>query len=373
MKDHITIGMDLGDLENHIVVMDAEGTEIEVTSIANTKERVREYFSRFPGAVVAMEAGTHSSWISREIKEAGCDVLVGNPRKLRLIWDSTDKDDENDARLLCMICRLEPRLLWPIRHREPESQCDLQIVKSRQILVGTRTKLINHVRGAVKAMGERLPGCSADAFARRVVKDIPDELRVALDGVLKVIETLTEQIRRHDRLIAHLCRERYPETGLLSQVNGVGPVTSLAYVLTIEDPERFPKSRYVGSYLGLTPKRDQSGQTDKQLRITKAGDTYLRTLLVNCSNYILGPFGPDSDLRRHGLKIAARGGKNARRRAKVAVARKLAVLLHRLWMNKEPYERLYKNINKQNHKNKAAVPGAMNLSKPEAAVAMAAG
>ncbi len=372
MSNTITIGMDLGDLENHIVVMDSDGEEIEVTSIANTKERVGEYFLRFPGAMVAIEAGTHSGWISREIKKAGCEVLVGNPRKLRLIWDSTDKDDETDARLLCMICRLEPRLLWPIRHRELESQCDLQILKSRQIMVETRTKLINHVRGSVKAVGERLPGCSADAFVNRVVEDIPDELRVALNGVLKSIETLTEQIRFQDRLIEHLCREQYAETELLRQVDGVGPVTSLAYVLTIEDPERFSKSRQAGSYLGLTPRRDQSGQTDKQLRITKAGDTYLRTLLVNCSNYILGPFGPDSDLRRHGLKIAARGGKNAKRRAKVAVARKLAVLLHRLWMSKEPYERLYKSVKKQKHDTKARVHGGMSLSTP-GTMAVAAG
>ena len=273
--------------------------------------------------------------------DLGCRVWVGNPRKLRLIWDSTDKSDERDARILALVCKLEPRLLWPIRHRGVEAQCDLQVLRSRARLVESRTKLINHVRGAVKGLGERLPSCSADAFVRRAKGRIPEELCVSLDGVLKGIEALTEQLHAQDRVIEYLCRERYPETRSLCQVDGVGPVTALAYVLTIEDLGRFTKSRQVGAYLGLTPTRDQSGEVDKQLRITKAGDPYLRSLLVSCSHYILGHFGPDCDLRRYGLRIAQRGGKNAKRRAAVAVARKLAVLLHRLWVSAEAYECLY--------------------------------
>jgi len=354
MKDNITIGMDLGDRENHVVVLDAEGNEIEVAIIANTKEHVFEFFSKYPGAMVVIEAGTHSAWVSREMEAAGCAVLVGNPRKLRLIWDSTDKSDERDARILALICRLEPRLLWPINHRGVQAQCDLQILKSRGILVETRTKLINHVRGSVKGLGGRLPSCSADAFVRRVAGHIPEQLCTALEGVLMSIETLTEQIHAQDRLIEYLCRECYPETQRLRQVDGVGAVTSLGYVLKIEDPERFSKSRQVGAFLGLTPRRDQSGDTDKQLRITKAGDTYVRSLLVSCSNYILGSFGPDCDLRRYGLRIAARGGKNAKKRAKVAVARKLAVLLHRLWVSGETYERFYENHNTGTPMAKAA-------------------
>lgn len=354
MKDTITIGMDLGDRKNHVVVLDAEGEEIEVSVIANRKEDIREVCSRYPGAMAVIEAGTHSAWVSREIEQMGCNVLVGNPRKLRLIWDSTDKSDERDARILALICRMEPRLLWPISHRGVQAQCDLQALKSRAILVEARTKLINHVRGAVKCLGERLPSCSADAFVGRAVGEIPRELRAPLEGVLRSIETLSEQIHAQDRVIDHLCRERYPETERLRQVDGVGPVTSLAFVLTIEDPGRFSKSRQVGAYVGLTPKRDQSGDTDKQLRITKAGNAYLRALLVSCSNYILGSFAPDCDLRRHGLRIAQRGGKNAKRRAKVAVARKLAVLLHRLWVSGETYERLHGNRGNQKHMAEAA-------------------
>ncbi|WP_051148675.1 IS110 family transposase [Desulfospira joergensenii] len=137
--------------------------------------------------------------------------------------------------------------------------------------------------------------------------------------------------------------EKYPETHKLLQVPGVGPVTALAYVLTIDDPYRFPKSRQLGAYIGLTPKRGQSGKCDKQLRISKAGNSYLRALLVSCGHYIIGPFGPDSDLRKYGVSIAARGGKNAKKRAAVAVARKIAVLLHQLWVGEKPYNPFYKS------------------------------
>ena len=138
-------------------------------------------------------------------------------------------------------------------------------------------------------------------------------------------------------------RKAYPETLTLREITGVGPVTALAYVLTLEDPTRFNKSRDVGPYLGLTPKRDQSGKTDKALSISKAGNTYLRRLLVGSAHYILGPFGPDCDLRRYGTRIASRGGKAAKRKAVVAVARKLAVLMHQLWKNKATYDPFYKN------------------------------
>ena len=211
-------------------------------------------------------------------------------------------------------------------------------LKSRDMLVKSRTKLINHARGVVKANGERLPSCSTDSFVKRCKAHVPADLWPALEPIFNTISQLREQIHELDAKIDRMCREKYPETARLQQVPGVGPVTALSYVLTLEDPARFSKSRQVGPFLGLTPRRDQSGGTDKQLRINKAGDKYLRQLLVGCAQYILGPFGPDSDLRRHGLAIAARGGKNAKKRAAVAVARKLAVLLHRLWISEDAYE-----------------------------------
>ena len=342
MNETITIGMDLGD-KNHIaVVFDADGKELDVSKVTNTKRALHKYFKQYKGAKVAIEAGTHSPWISRLLEEMNCRVCVGNPRKLRFIWDSKDKSDERDARMLGMVCRIEPRLLSPLRHRSSQAHADLALVKSRDILVTSRTKLINHARGLVKTLGERLPKCSSASFVRRCEPHVPSELRPALESIFHVIGQLTEQIKTLDVQIDKLCQDRYPESERLRQVPGIGPVTALFYVLTIEDPARFSKSRQVGPFLGLTPRRDQSGETDKQLHITKAGDKYLRQLLVSSAQYIIGPFGPDSHLRRHGMHIAARGGKNAKKRAVVAVARKLAVLLHQLWQSRQSYEPFYK-------------------------------
>jgi len=341
MSETITIGMDLGDKYNIAVVFDKKGAEAEVARVKNTKAGITKFFDGYRGATVAIEAGTHSPWISRLLEEMGCRVFVGNPRKLRFIWESKDKSDERDARMLGMVCRVEPRLLSPLHHRSQQAQVDLAIIKSRDILVRTRANLVNHARGIVKSTGERLPTCSTESFARRCAEIVPPELQPALQPIFEAIKQLSAQIREFDVKIEELCRDRYPETGRLRQVPGVGPITSLAYVLSIEDPSRFTKSRQVGPFLGLTPKRDQSGDTDKQLRISKAGNEYLRQLLVGSAHYIIGPFGPDSKLRRHGLGIAARGGRNAKKRAVIAVARKLAVLLHQLWISDQAYEPFY--------------------------------
>jgi transposase len=172
---------------------------------------------------------------------------------------------------------------------------------------------------------------------------MPDFLKETLTPIVEIIGKLTDQIKEYDRKIEQISKEKYPETELLRAIKGVGPVTALAFVLILEDPERFSKSRQVGSFLGLTPRRDQSGEIDKQLRITKAGNPFLRRLLVGAGQYILGPFGEDCDLKRFGLRLSARG-KNAKRRAVVAVARKLSVLLHRLWKHGEMYEPLHARV-----------------------------
>jgi transposase len=283
------------------------------------------------------------------LEELGHEVLVGNPRRLRAIWESDEKDDSRDAELLARIARLDRKLLHPIHHRGQRAQCDLAVIKARDMLVKSRSALIAHARGSVKALGERISPCGAETFHKRLQQEMPEDMRPALEPILKSIEELTSRIRHYNRVIEKMGVENYPETKTLRAVAGVGPLTSLAFVLTLEESARFEKSRDVGPYLGLTPKRDQSGQTDKQLAITKAGDALLRRLLVGCAQYILGAFGPDCDLRRFGLQLAARGGKNAKRRAVVAVARKLAVLLHRLWKSGATYAPFY-----QQNRNQAA-------------------
>jgi transposase len=335
----VTVGLDLGDKYTAVCVLDARGEVDEETRVRTDRKAIAEMCRQWGGRRrVVMEAGTHSPWASRLLAELGHEVVVANPRKVRLICETDRKDDKLDAERLARLGRADVKLLSPIRHRGVEAQAHLAILRSRDCLVGARTKMINHVRGMVKAMGYRLRSCSGASFHRQVMEDVPDELVPALRPVVGAIGEMTKRIEGYDREIERLCRERYPETERLLQVKGVGALTALAYVLVLEDPKRFADSRSVGAYLGLVPRLSQSGESDRQLRISKAGDEFLRRLLVSCAHYILGPFGEDSDLRRKGMEIASRGGKNAKKRAVVAVARKLAVLLHRLWVTGEIYE-----------------------------------
>jgi len=335
-----TIGVDLGDKWSRLCVLDDHGEVCEEGRIATTSRAMLKRFGTLTRCRIVIEVGTHSPWVQRLLTELGHEVITAHTQAVRLIYGGTSKNDRLDAERLARLGRVDPELLHPIHHREGSVQADRAVIRSRHVLVDCRTKLINHARGMVKSLGGRLPRCSAESFHRRVREELPKELKPALLPVLATIETLTQKIRRYERRIEGLASKRYPETGVLRQVSGVGPLTALSFVLSVEDPGRFHSSRSVGAYLGLRPRRSQSGDEDPELRITKAGDHDLRRLLIGSAHYILGPFGPDTDLRRWGLTLAARGGKNAKKRAVVAVARKLAVLLHRLWVTAEVYEPL---------------------------------
>jgi transposase len=342
----ITAGLDLGDKYSYLCLIDTESGEVvEEGRLRTTPEALRRRFSSEQQQLrIAIEAGTHSPWVSRVLEEeCGHEILVANPRKTRLIYTNTRKTDKMDAENLARLARLDPKLLYPLKHRGEDSQAHLAIIRSREALVRCRTQLVNHVRGAVKSFGARLPKCPARSFHNKAPEHIPEALWPALGPLLETIGLLTQRIRQYERQLETICQEHYyPETKLLRQVEGVGALTALTFVLTLEDPSRFAKSRSVGTYLGLVPARDQSGDRDPQKRISKEGDEMLRKLLVGSAHYILGPFGSDSDLRRHGEKIASRaGGKKAKKRAVVAVARKLSVLLHHLWVTAELYDPLY--------------------------------
>jgi len=336
----MTIGIDVSDKYSRVRVLHAGGAIVEESRIATTGPALRRRFATGLQVRVAIEAGPHSAWISRLLEELGHEVIVANPRKLRLIYENDKKSDRVDAEWLARVARLDAKLLAPIHHREKESQAALALLRARDALARARTQLVNHVRGTAKGFGVRLRRCSTHSFVTRMTTDLPADLSPTLGPVIEAIGTLTVEIRGYDSRIAAMGDTSYPETKLLRQVPGVGPVTALTYVLTLEDPHRFRTSRAVGSYLGLRPRQRDSGGDEPQLRITKAGDGAVRRLLVGCAHYILGPFGPDSDLRRWGFSLAQRGGKTAKKRAVVAVARKLAVLLHRLWVTGEIYEPL---------------------------------
>jgi transposase len=339
-KTKLTVGLDLGDRSCQVCVLDEGGEVCEEGRVATRAAALRRRFSTAEPVRVVLEAGTHSPWVSRLLAELGHEVIVANPRKLRFIYANDSKSDRVDAEYLARVGRLDPALLAPLTHRSVDAQTDLALVRSRNALVRARTRLISHARGTTKSLGSRLPACSSDAFAAKAGACLPDELRPALEPVLAAIAQLSAQIHVLDGQIEELAQKRYPQTALLTQVPGVGTLTATVYVLTVEDPERFSRSRSVGSYLGLRPRQRDSGATQPQLRISKAGDEHLRWLLVGAAHYILGPFGPDTDLRRWGLALAAQGGKRGKKRAVVAVARKLSVLLLRLWVTGEVYEPL---------------------------------
>jgi transposase len=289
---------------------------------------------------IAVEVGTHSPWVSRLLTKLGHEVIVANARQVKLISASSRKDDRLDAQILARLARVDPKLLAPIRHRSEEAQLDLNLIRVRASLVEARTGLINAGRGLSKAAGERLPKCDADQMNVERMAELPAGLRDVLKPLIEEVDSITEKIKECDRKLEQIAREKYPETKLLKQIKGVGTLIALTFVLTVEDKARFEKSRDVGCYVGLRPKRSDSGESQPQLRITKEGDIYLRKMLVQGAHHILGHRGPDTDLRRWGLKLAERGGKNAKKRAIVAVARKLAVLLHHLWVSGEVYEPL---------------------------------
>ncbi len=302
------IGMDLGDKHHYYCTLDAtSGEVVNEGRVLCTKAALQRLFSSMPPALVAIETGTHSPWVSRLLAELGHEVLVGNARKLRAIYTDKQKSDQRDAEMLARMARMDPKLLSPIRHRGEQAQADLAVLRSRDTAVAARTKLINHVRGSVKSYGQRLPASSAPYFHKKVANAIPAALRPALAPLLGLIETLTKTIHDYNKNIARCCQDQYPETELLRSVPGVGPITALCFVLTLEEPHRFKKSRSVPAFFGLTPARSQSGNADPQLHISKQGDGAMRRLLVSCAQYILGPFGPDSTLRQWGLQLAEGG------------------------------------------------------------------
>lgn len=334
------IGLDLADDKSDWVGVDEGGTVVRRERVPTTQSELRRVFGAVAPTKIAIEVGAHSAWISRVLTSLGHEVVVANARRVALIHGNKRKNNRIDAELLARLARADKQLLFPIEHRGAETQADLAVLRSRDVLVRSRTKVINHVRGMCKTFGARLPKCSAEAFVVRCSALVPKELLPAINVMLEQIATLNAHIKTLDKTISSMMH-KYPAATVVAQIGGVGELTALAYVLTIEDPHRILRSRSAGAYFGLVPGTDDSGETHTQRRITKEGDAFCRRLLICAAQYILGPFAIDSDLRRHGLAIAERGGKRAKKRAVVAVARKLAVLMHRLWIHDDTYVPLF--------------------------------
>jgi transposase len=345
-EQRLTIGLDLGDRHSRYCILDEAGAVASEGMLPTTKTGLGSLFEKMPSSRVALEVGTHSPWASRHLARLGHEVIVANPRKVKLITQSLRKNDRIDARQLARLARVDPQLLSPIRHRGEQAQADLAVIRARAQLVEARTGLINSARGLVKPMGERLKKCDADQVGQELAAGLSVAVQTAVQPLLKSVEALTQQIGVYDQQIEQIAK-RYPEVKLLTQVYGVGTLIGLTFMLTIEDAERFARSRDVGPFVGLQPKQRDSGDSQPQLGISKAGDGLLRSLLVQAAHCHLRRGAPDSDLRAWGLSKAERGGKNAKRRALVGMARKLAVLLHRLWVTGEVYDPLYNRKREQ--------------------------
>ena len=353
-KQRLTIGLDLGDCTSRYCILGEAGEVVSESQLPTTKAGLSSLFEKMPSSRIALEVGTHSPWVSRQLAGMGHEVIVANAHKVKLITQSVHKNDRIDAEQLARLARVDPKLLSPIRHRGPEAQADLAVIRARAELMEARTRLINCARGLVKPMGERLKKCDADQVKETLGEGLSEAAQRVIGPLLKSVEAISKQIAEYDQRIEEIAK-RYPEQKLLTQVYGVGTLIALAYILTLEDAERFEHSRDVGPFLGLKPKERDSGDSHPQLGITKTGDGLLRSLLVQGAHCMLRKGAPDSDLGAWGLAKMKSGGKNAKKRAIVAVARKLAVLLHALWSTGEVYDPLYNRKAAQAAKSKGQI------------------
>lgn len=339
----VAVGLDVGDRYTRVCAMARLREEVEILEerrVETRHESLSRCLARWGRVRVAMETGTHAPWIDEHLRAEGHEVAVLHARKLALVYGDAVKDDRRDARILADLALHRPRWLPVVHHRGRATREDFLLLKAHEQLVRARSHLVNAVRGLVKPFGMRVPTCSTRVFADRAREAIPDALYASLRPVVDTVEDLSGRIRGLERRFEELIDARYPEARRMMQVPGVGPATALCFRLVLENPARFPRARDVGAYLGLTPGRDQSGDHEAQLGITRAGHSMMRRLLVTSAVYILGPFGPDCDLRRWGVQRGERGGPIARKKARVGVARKLTVLLRRLWITGERYEPL---------------------------------
>ncbi len=339
-KQRLTIGLDLGDRTSRYCILDEAGEKVSEGQLPTTQAGLSSLFAKMPSSRIALEVGTHSPWVSRHLAGMGHEVIVANSHQVKLITQSVHKNDRIDAEQLARLARVDPKLLSPIRHRGREGQADLAVIRARAELMEARTGLINCARGLVKPMGERLKKCDADQVKESLGEGLSEAAQTVIGPLLKSVEAISQQIGEYDQKIEAIAK-RYPEVELLTPIYGVGRLIALTYILTLKDAERFAHSRDVGPYLGLTPKERDSGDSQPQLGITKTGDGLLRSLLVQGAHCMLRKGAPDSDLRAWGLGKMKSGGKNAKKRAIVAVARKLAVLMHALWSRGEVYDPLY--------------------------------
>ena len=339
MSKYITIGMDLGNKKHTVCALGQDGKVLWRRDVENSPEALTPFFKENAGATVAMETGLCCRWISALAKSCGCEVLVGNARKLAAIWKSKQKNDEKDALLIAELARTSTLLFHPVELRDDERHEMVQIIELRDVAVSQRTQAVNSVRGLCQAHGVFIKKCDASCFHKVAGEAIPAGMAWKFKPMLRHLKEIVATVKRYDAMLEKYARAHFKEeVELLQTIPSVGPVTSCAFVAHISDPRRFGSARDAGAYFGLTPGQDQSGDKDAPKHVTKAGSALMRHLLVTAANYILRESSPDTALKRHGERICERGGKVARRKAKTAVARKLAVTMLAMLKSGKPYD-----------------------------------
>jgi transposase len=336
----LTIGLDLGDGTTHVCVLDRDGEIVGETVLPTDRDSLEVLFNQVAGvrARVVCEVGSQSRWVQKFARECGIeDCIVTNPRKLLLITQSLKKTDQSDAYVLARAGQSMPELLSPIEHVSDEIYADRALLESRDHLVRMRTQLITRIRSLVKTSSTKIARCSPESFHHKAPEHIPEMLRPACKPLFAMLEALDPQIRQIEKELRKLIKKKYAIAAKLQEIAGVGCIVALSFVLTVGDPSRFQDARAIGAYFGLTPRKRQSGSSNPQLGITKAGNRGMRCRLVLAAHCLLAR-GEDCALKRWALKLCERGGRNAKKRAIIALARKLAVIMLALWKNDTAYD-----------------------------------
>src|ERR1700691_185854 len=266
-EQQLTIGLDLGDRTSHYCILNEAGEVILEQKLPTMPQGIEEVFGKIPRSRIALETGTHSPWVSRQLTELGQEVIVAHARNVQRISQSSRKDDRLDARRLARLARIDPGLLGPVRHRSAKAQIHRTVIRARAVLVSARTALVNAARGLTKSYGARLPKCGTEQMTREITKNLKPELREALEPLLAEIESLNARIAEYDARIEQIAKQVYPQVARLKQIKGVGPLIALTYVLTLDNPYRFRRSRDAGCFVGLRPGRRNSGMSEPQLHI----------------------------------------------------------------------------------------------------------
>ena len=339
----IRVAIDLSDRQSRWEARDLSTGEVRTGVVQMTPAGLERCFAAAEHCTVVMEAGTHSHWLCAQLRKMGHRAEVLPADGLR--EGSGKKRRRNDAKdaasLLEHAVDIERPRVKKLWQRPDEYQRDLALMRMRNAMVEARAGLVSTVRGTVKQFGERVSKCDVEYFAGRARGELSAGMLALVEPVLGQIEELNKVVAQYDEQVrAYLARR--PEAARLLAVPGVGDVTVGAFLAYVGEASRFAHSRDVAAYIGLVPDQDQSGEHDPQLRITKSGDRMVRRNFLECARGIMGPFGKDSALRRWALALAGDGRNKIRNnKAAVALARKLAVLLHRLWVSGQAYDPWY--------------------------------